>query len=1537
MKIPTTLLSALLGGQLLATQPNVIVIVSDDAGYADFGFMNQVTGNTTDIYTPELDALRAQGSLFSTAYTGAVCSPSRGAILSGSYQQRVGYSYNIGNNLDPNDGPDGFANEDVTAFERMKVAGYKTLAIGKWHVGAQADTLSGGVVVTPGNRPPRQGVDHFFGLLSGSRDYDVPMDDFAPSDYEYGQRMLREMSPGATPNAPAIESNEEIKGKWSGDVTDALGQRAREYVTAHANQSRPFFLYLAFTAPHTPMYNSSDYGLLNNSSHPNYSNFVGMSTVRKQYCSMMYTMDKNIGLLMDHLEDPNNDGNTSDSVADNTLIIFINDNGGPNKNQSVNLPLRGNKGDAHDGGCRVPMLMVGPGIPAGSTFSKPVHSMDLLPTMLGAGGNAIPSELMGVNLLPYVSGADASDPHEYVCVAGNKGLGLRMDDWKLVISTNGTRSLYNTSTDRGESNDIKSGNPAKFDELVKAATNFEVQMDKPNFPPKTEPNKELNYNYRFTLNPANSTTSGGADLVLIDYNDGIGGNGAHDSAVRNGGFETNSGGDFSQVAEWVNLYNDSGAQGYNAVKNNNPSPVGGFNAIISDVNPPTKDWGIDTGHFLTSGETFQVSYDWLDLGANWAADDRVRVQFFTTASNSLTDSNRTIVHTEDSSTSTNDAYVTENFSFSYSGAGGKKLFMRFFGLSGDGNYNGFARVDNVFVGRQGSGSGVASPQSWSTTNLWKDPSSNNDTLLETDSCALGTLVFPARSGYDYIARNDLDGVYGLEFIQNTLRFEGSGSGGKKATVSGADIVLAENFSTGKAPTLEFMGNGSNYTFEVAMDVLLYHDAVIQGTGTANHLISGELKDYDGPASLDKWGTCKVTLATDATYTGTTTITNGILETNPGVSLAGSPEVIVQGAGILGGNGTVVGDVSGSGTIAPGQSIGTLNLAGDAEAGILRIEINASSADRLNVGGNLNLAVMDLAFDQLATPVQTAYVIASYGSRSGTFASVAGLPAGYSLDYSYNVGGSSNHIALVQGGGGDTTPPSPNPAGFASAPAAISSSAVTMTALTGSDASGPVEYLFTETSGNPGGSSSNWQSSPTYTNSGLNPATQYSYTVRMRDSVGNAGNASNAVSVTTQSAPGGSLVVNGGFESGLANWGGWNTPTIVGDAYQGGSAVRLVDKGSVNQFVSVNPLTTYTLSAYAKTSDPTKRVVLGVNDGNGVGIESTDIYSTTYTRHEVIFTTGPGVTQVKIYCWLPPSDGESAFVDEMKLVEGGTPSDAPKLVRTTITGVSSNTWTTVDLGKTYNSPVVVATPIYPDNTTPSVVTRIRNVTSTGFELKLGRADGQSGALTMDVAVVAVDEGVYTLADDGVKMEAAKFTSTLTGRKGNWFGNARSYQNNYSNPVVVGQVMSHNDVDWSAFWSFGPSFLDPANASNLSLGKHVAEDSDTTRADEIIGYIVIESGNGSIEGIAYEAGLGADTVQGAGNSATPYLYSLSGSLSSAGGAAVSISAMDGNNGAWGVLAGNPAFTTSSLGLYALEDQENDSERTHTTTQMSYIVFE
>jgi hypothetical protein len=185
-----------------------------------------------------------------------------------------------------------------------------------------------------------------------------------------------------------------------------------------------------------------------------------------------------------------------------------------------------------------------------------------------------------------------------------------------------------------------------------------------------------------------------------------------------------------------------------------------------------------------------------------------------------------------------------------------------------------------------------------------------------------------------------------------------------------------------------------------------------------------------------------------------------------------------------------------------------------------------------------------------------------------------------------------------------------------------------------------------------------------------------------------------------------------------------------------------------------------------------------------------------------------------------------------------------------------------------------------------------------------------------------------------MEAVKYTSTVTDRKSNWNGESQAYSNTYTSPVVVGQVMTYNDPDPSVFWSRGSGQGDPPDSSNLYTGKHVGEDSDTDRLDETIGYIVIESGSGTMDGLDYAVALGGDSVQGMTNS-PPYDYGLSG-WASVDSAVASIAAMDGGDGAWAVMYGSTPLTTTNLALAADEDQVGDSERGHTTEQVAYVVF-
>ena len=206
-------------------------------------------------------------------------------------------------------------------------------------------------------------------------------------------------------------------------------------------------------------------------------------------------------------------------------------------------------------------------------------------------------------------------------------------------------------------------------------------------------------------------------------------------------------------------------------------------------------------------------------------------------------------------------------------------------------------------------------------------------------------------------------------------------------------------------------------------------------------------------------------------------------------------------------------------------------------------------------------------------------------------------------------------------------------------------------------------------------------------------------------------------------------------------------------------------------------------------------------------------------------------------------------------------------------------------------VVVCSPNY-DKTMPPAVVRVRNTLGNSFEVRLDNTDGATTISGVTVHYMVVEEGVYTEAEHGVKMEAVKYNSTVTDWEGSWVGESRSYSNTYSSPVVLGQVITYNDSNFSVFWCRGSSKWKPPSSSTLRTGKHVGEDPNQIRANETIGYIVIEAGNATIGITGYAAGLGSDSIRGVGNS-PPYSYSLSG-LSSVSAAIVSQAAMHSDNG-------------------------------------------
>ena len=196
-----------------------------------------------------------------------------------------------------------------------------------------------------------------------------------------------------------------------------------------------------------------------------------------------------------------------------------------------------------------------------------------------------------------------------------------------------------------------------------------------------------------------------------------------------------------------------------------------------------------------------------------------------------------------------------------------------------------------------------------------------------------------------------------------------------------------------------------------------------------------------------------------------------------------------------------------------------------------------------------------------------------------------------------------------------------------------------------------------------------------------------------------------------------------------------------------------------------------------------------------------------------------------------------------LIVASIANASPELGVGLVSGVGGS-WTTVNLSQSYVSMVVVATPNYDDTSGPGVV-RIQNATGSSFDIRVDPAGGATPA-NIDIHYMVVEEGVYTVAGDGVKMEAVKYLSTVTDDDSSWVGENRGYAKTYTVPVVLGQVMTYTDPDFSVFWCRGSSDGNPPDAANLYVGKSVCEDSDTTRADETVGYVVMEAGNGTIDG-------------------------------------------------------------------------------------------
>lgn len=414
-----------------ADRPNVLLIVSDDHGYADTGFQG-----CSDIPTPHLDRLAKAGLRCSNGYvTHPFCSPTRAGLMTGRYQQRFGHEGNPF--YDPDDHREGLPTSERLLPEFMREAGYVTGWIGKWHLGA-----------APEFRPLKRGFLETYGFIGGGHRY---RDWKTDVKVEYGVPIERN---GEPVEAPA-------------HLTEAFGREAAAFIGRHKDQ--PWFLYLAFNAPHTPHEPTAE----------RLAKFASIADEkRRNYAAQVSLLDDAIGTTLDALRESGQD--------QRTLVFFFSDNGGPigpRGNGSANGLLRGGKGTTYDGGIRVPFVVSWPTkLPAGKDYDQPVSSVDVFATALAAAGSKMPTDRKydSVNLLPFLTGEQAGAPHERLYWRSGPQAGLREGDWKLV--RHGTVSeLYNLKSDLGENSDLFAKEPKTAKRLVAALDAWNAELVPPAF------------------------------------------------------------------------------------------------------------------------------------------------------------------------------------------------------------------------------------------------------------------------------------------------------------------------------------------------------------------------------------------------------------------------------------------------------------------------------------------------------------------------------------------------------------------------------------------------------------------------------------------------------------------------------------------------------------------------------------------------------------------------------------------------------------------------------------------------------------------------------------------------------------------------------------------------------------------------------------------------------------------------------------------------------------------------------------------------
>jgi len=428
-----TLLAALLtvAGQAAAKAPNIIFIMADDLGYHDLGCYGQ-----TKIQTPRIDRLAALGTRFTDVYSGsAVCAPARSTLMTGLH---TGHTRIRGNFPAEGGLPDmngmlrlPLSPEETTLASLLKSAGYRTAMTGKWGLGEEGTT----------GEPNKHGFDEWFGYLN----------------QQHAHNYFPEFQWHNTARIEIAANRSGGRQKYSHDLHTAF---ALDFIRKAASAPEPFFLYLPYQIPHAK-YEIPSLDIYQDKDWPKDA---------KVHAAMITRLDGDIGKFSDLLDEL--------GIAPDTLIFFTSDNGAAQRWEGLfnsSHPLRGRKRDLYEGGIRVPMIVAGPGIPAGSTSNAAWYFPDLFPTfaaLTDKAASAIATD--GINILPTLRGEAQPGLRDRILYwefhEGGFSQAVRLGDWKAVRRHGRSLELYNLSQDIGETENLAAGQPEIATSLEKAMT-----------------------------------------------------------------------------------------------------------------------------------------------------------------------------------------------------------------------------------------------------------------------------------------------------------------------------------------------------------------------------------------------------------------------------------------------------------------------------------------------------------------------------------------------------------------------------------------------------------------------------------------------------------------------------------------------------------------------------------------------------------------------------------------------------------------------------------------------------------------------------------------------------------------------------------------------------------------------------------------------------------------------------------------------------------------------------------------------------------